>query len=467
MADAFTLSLAQAAREIRSGGLSPLELTQAYLDRISRLDGALRSYITVTPDLALQRARQATEEIAHGQHFGPLHGIPISVKDTIATAGVLTTAASALHRNRVPNVDAGAVAALKKAGAVLLGKAMCSELGFVGNATARNPWNLQYEAGASSSGSAAGVAASLCAGSIGSDSGGSIRNPAALCGVTGLKPTLGRISRTYCVPLSYSFDTLGPVARSAEDCALMLDALSGYDREDPVSLDLPPTQTAAHLSGDPARTRIGIPLRHIEASGMSADVARAFEAAVDVFRSAGARVSEVDITHAKHARAINWTIMRCEGFNVHRRALKEQRSQFSPGSYRAFAVAEYLTADDYLCAQQARTLVAREIENVFNEIDVLVLPTRPVTAQGGEIVQRPRTSEDTIPKAAVNYVSLFNVSGGPAISVPCGFDAAGLPIGLQIAGKALDEAAVLRIADAFQRRTSWHLRRPAVGEPFR
>ena len=167
------------------------------------------------------------------------------------------------------------------------------------------------------------------------------------------------------------------------------------------------------------------------------------------------------------ARAINWTIMRCEGFNVHRRAPKEQRSQFSPGSYRAFAVAEYLTAEDYLCAQQARTLVAREIENVFNEIDVLVLPTRPVTAQGGEIVQRPRISEDAIPKAAVNYVSLFNVSGGPAISVPCGFDAAGLPIGLQIAGKALDEAAVLRIADAYQRRTSWHLRRPAVGEPFR
>jgi aspartyl-tRNA(Asn)/glutamyl-tRNA(Gln) amidotransferase subunit A len=462
MAEAYTLSVAEAALEIRSGALSPLELTQACLERISRLDGRLRSYVTVTADLALERAREATELIARGKYLGPLHGIPVSVKDTIATAGVRTTAASPLYQNWVPKVDAGVVAALKRAGAVVLGKAMCSELGFVGPATARNPWNVQYEAGASSSGSVAGVAASLCSGSIGSDSGGSIRNPAALCGVTGLKPTLGRISRAHCVPLSHSFDTIGPIARSAEDCALMLDALSGYDREDPISLKLPTPQTAAQLSGSVAGTRIGIPSSYIEAFGMSAEVARAFHAAVDVFRSAGATINDVNIAFGRHARAVNWLIMRCEGFNVHRRMLKERRSQFSPGSYRALAVAEYLTADDYLCAQQARTLLARELEDVFGRIDVLVLPTRPTTAQGGEIIQQPRSPEEAVPKAAVNYVSLFNVSGGPAISLPCGFDAAGLPIGLQIAGKALDEATVIRVADAYQRLTSWHRRRPTV-----
>ncbi len=464
MAALHEWSLEDASREIKARRLSPVTLAQAILERIAQLDGTLQSYATVTAEQAIGQAQHAEREIADGKYRGPLHGIPVSVKDTIASAGIRTTASSRLFDAWVPEQDAGVITRLKSAGAVILGKAVCSELGFIGPMYARNPWNIRYFAGASSSGSAAGVAAGLAFGSIAGDSGGSIRDPAALCGVTGFKPTFGCVSRTRTVPLSHSFDTIGPIARSATDCALLFNAIAGYDSEDPVSVKTPPKVSHAELSRRLRGLRIGVPARFLDAGGMNEEVAKAFAFALDIMRDEGAKVTEIDIAYLRHARAVNWTILRAEGFNVHRSALLEQREKFSPSTYRALAVGEMLTAEDYLCAQQARTLIASEMAKTFETVDVIALPTRPVTAARGAFVAQPRAGDEAIANGDVNFLSLFNLTGGPAISLPAGFDSNGLPIGLQLAGRPYADSTVLSAARGFQEATDWHRKFPSVGE---
>lgn len=464
MAALHEWSLEDASREIKARRLCPVTLAQAILERIAQLDGTLQSYATVTAEQAIGQAQHAEREIADGKYRGPLHGIPVSVKDTIASAGIRTTASSRLFDAWVPEQDAGVITQLKSAGAVILGKAVCSELGFIGPMYARNPWNIRYFAGASSSGSAAGVAAGLAFGSIAGDSGGSIRDPAALCGVTGFKPTFGCVSRTRTVPLSHSFDTIGPIARSATDCALLFNAIAGYDPKDPVSVKTPPKVSHAELSRGLRGLRMGVPARFLDAGGMNEEVAKAFAFALDIMRDEGAKVTEIDIAYLRHARAVNWTMLRAEGFNVHRSALLEQREKFSPSTYRALAVGELLTAEDYLCAQQARTLLASEVAKAFETVDVIALPTRPVTAARGAFVAQPRAGDEPIANGDVNFLSLFNVTGGPAISLPAGFDSNGLPIGLQLAGRPYADSTVLSAARGFQEATDWHRKFPSVGE---
>lgn len=465
------LSIAEASRLVRARRLSPVDLAEAHLARTERLDGALGSAITVTAELALTQARQAAEEAARGRVAGPLHGIPITYKDVVATAGVRTTAASRVLSDWIPEADAVIVRRMRAAGAVTLGKAALSEFTFAGGATAndfvkapRNPWNLAHQAGGSSNGSAVGVAAGLAMGSVGSDSGGSIRIPAAFCGVTGLKPTYGRIPRTGVIPLSYSLDHLGPIARSAEDAALMLDAMCGPDPSDRTTLaaPAPPGSFAAALAAPARGLRIGRLSAYVDAVGLATDTAAAVEAAFDVLRSLGMKIEEVRIPHLAYAPAAGYnTIMRAEAFQHHFPTLRARRADYG-AAFRNIARGGFITAHDYLRAQRARALVADEVRAVFDQVDLLALPVTPASPGAGAYAHEG--TDEKVRKGSFShgaaYTAPFNLTGSPAVSIPCGFNAAGVPIGLQLVARAFREDTLLSAAHQYQRATGWHLRRP-------
>lgn len=466
MSELCYLSIAEAARLIRTRKLSPLELTRAHLDRIGQLDATLRSYITVTREHALAEAEQATREIARGRYLGELHGIPISLKDIIDTGGTRTTAASALYADRIPDRDAHVVTRLRAAGAILLGKANLFEFAWAPTTEeslfkpSRNPWNIAYPPGGSSSGSAAGVAAGLAMASIGSDSGGSIRNPATYCGLTGLKPTYGLVSRTGVFPLSYSTDTVGPMTRSAEDASILLDAMAGFDPEDRTMQSRPPSLTRRALNRPVRGRRLGICTPLVEAAGGDRDVLSAFDEALRTFRSLGAEIREVRLPHAAYAAAAVWTLLRIEGFRVHERRLREHHDRLGAAFFRNTAVGGFLSAQSYLRAQQARTLISDELAQAFEEVELLLLPTNPRSASPPSFASEP--ADPKIARSAVAYVTPFNLNGSPAISIPAGFNSQGMPMGLQIAGRPHADADVLALAHQYQSQTDWHRRRPPL-----
>jgi aspartyl-tRNA(Asn)/glutamyl-tRNA(Gln) amidotransferase subunit A len=462
MAELCYLSIAEAARLIQRGELSPLDLARAYLERIGRLEPKLHSYITVTPDVALEQAKEAAAK----NQGGPLRGIPISYKDLIATAGIRTTAASRVYEHWIPEKDAFVVTQLRERGVVTLGKATLNEFAFSSGSEqefitqARNPWNLHADTGLSSSGSAVAVVAGLATASIATDSGGSIRMPASYCGVTGLKPTYGRIGRSGVVPLSYSCDHVGVITRSAEDAALLLTALAGRDPSDAASSDVQVPSSVELLSRNPRGLRLGVCPSYMEAAGVETEVAAAFENALEVFRSLGAVVREVEIPHLSYAPAADFTILRIEGFNAHIRNLRDKREKFGPSAFREIAVGGLLSTTDYYRALQARTLIAGELRRVFETTDVLVTPTTPGTGIAGAYARSPR--DPKVAKSDVAYLAPFNLTGSPAISIPCGFTKAGLPVGLQLVGRAFDETTIISMAHGYQQATDWHRRRPSV-----
>jgi aspartyl-tRNA(Asn)/glutamyl-tRNA(Gln) amidotransferase subunit A len=466
MRDLCFLSIAEAAALIRKRALSPVDLTRAHLERIRRLDGQLRSYIMVTDELAVRQAGEAAEEIAAHRYRGSLHGIPISVKDIIATAGVRTTGGSRVLADWIPTADAHVVTRLRRAGVVMLGKATTFEFAWAGTSEedyikpARNPWNPEFSPGGSSSGSAAGVAAGLAMGSIASDSGGSIRNPAHLCGLTGLKPTYGRVGRTGVLPLSYSFDTVGPIARTAEDAAMLLEVMAGPDPADAASSGNPVPDYRTALSRRLQGCRIGILPSYMEAVGASVEVLRGFEEAVRVFRSLGCSVRELTIPHLNYARATTWTILRVEGFEAHWRRLRDERHKLGTSFVQNTVPGGFLSAQDYLRAQKARRLIARELDKAFQAVDLLLMPTNPRPASGANFAKEP--ADPKIARSGEAYVTPFNVNGSPAVSIPCGFSKSGLPFGLQIAGRGFEEGLVLGAAHRFQSVTDWHRRVPTL-----
>ena len=458
------MTIAQAAPLLRDGQLSPVELTRAFLERIEAIDGRLNSYVTLLPERALAQARAAEAEILRGDYRGPLHGIPIGLKDLYDTAGILTTAMSRVTPDRVPTEDATTVARLNQAGTILLGKLAMHEFALGGPdftslfPPARNPWNLAHIPGGSSSGSGAAVAAGLCMGALGSDTGGSIRGPASMCGIVGIKPTYGRVSNFGVVPLSWSQDHCGPMTWTVADNALMLQALAGHDPKDPTTSTAPVPDYSAALRDGIAGMTIGVPRRYFFEAGpdVEPETLDAIEGALEVMAELGATVRDVDIPHVEQSRAANQTIMMGEAFAYHEHNLKTRREDYGAMVRDRFLLGGMLTISDYVQAQRVRSLIKREMADALREVDVLVTPTSPKPAaalegySGGATLTGP------------SFTGPFNASGIPAISTPGGFSSDGLPIGLQIAGKPFDEATVLRVAYAYEQAARWFERRPEV-----
>ena len=461
-----SLTLAQAAERIRSGSLSPVELTQAYLDRIAALDGRFNAFLTVFSDQALAAAREAASEIKAGRYRGPLHGIPYGIKDLVYTRSGATTAGSRVLADFRPGFDAGVIERLNAAGAIALGKTALHEFAYGPTGvnphygTPQNPWGADRVPGGSSSGSGVAVSAELIPWAIGSDTGGSIRIPAAFCGVVGLKPTYGRVSRFGVLGLSWSMDHVGPLARTVEDAALALGGMAGYDRRDPASGNQPAPDFAQGINDGVRGLRVGV-VRDYFFRNLDPDVAAAVETAAGVRAKAGAAVTEVALPLAAHSSVINLPVQLSEAATYHQALLRKHWDLYSPMVRSRLLPGFAVTATMYLNGQRARALLTQQARDLLTQVDVLLTPTEPVGAPriGDDVVNIDGRAEGVV-NALTRLTRPFNLTGLPAISVPCGFTSEGLPIGLQLAGRPWDEATVLRAARAFEQATDWHTRRP-------
>jgi aspartyl-tRNA(Asn)/glutamyl-tRNA(Gln) amidotransferase subunit A len=448
-----------------------VEVVQVHLDRIGAIDGTIKSYITVMGDSARAAARAAEARVNARETLGPLHGVPIGLKDLYCTKGVKTTGGSRILGNWMPTEDATVVTRLAAAGGIMLGKLNMHEFAYgpeglnAHYGTPWNPWDRTTHriCGGSSSGSGAAVAAGLCAGALGSDTGGSIRIPSSLCGLTGLKPTYGRVSRAGALPLAWSLDHVGPMCRSAADCALMLGAMAGYDPRDPSTSVLPVPDYAAALTGQVTGLRIGLLGRFfLESAG--APQRQATEQAVKTLEGLGASVREITLEQMKHAAAASAAVISAESYAYHEPWLRTRAAEYGPDVRERLLVGAFVSGSEYLKGQRVRRLIRDEVDRVLGDVDVLIAPTLPIAAVpvGAREVDIDGKPQPVRP-SLVRYTRPFNVSGHPVASVPCGFTVDGLPIGMQVIGRTFDEATVLRLADAYQRVTDWHTRRPPLG----
>jgi len=453
------LSLGEASQLVRNKKVSPVELTQACLARIERLNSRLNAFITVTGDSALTQAREAETEIQHGHWRGPLHGIPIALKDLFDTAGVRTTAASGLFKDRIPTQDAEIVRRLKASGAVLLGKLNMHEFAYGGSSVisffgpVHNPWALDRIAGGSSSGSAAAMAGELCFASVGSDTGGSIRQPSAYCGTVGIKPTYGRVSTRGVIPLSWFYDHVGPMTRTVADAALMLQVLAGYDSGDTNSADMAvPDYMAAMRESKPLR--IGIP-RKFFYEGLNSEIESVMNTALAVTGKLASSQADIEIPASNDP-----TILRAEAYAYHYENIRKSPELYQPETLRRLRSAEDLSMITYIQARRQVDQFRRDIRKTFDAVDLLITPTTPVPPFTiAELLADPdnlRTKEIL----SLRNTRPFNILGLPTISVPCGFTKAGLPVGMQITGPPWAEGTVLRFAQAYEQATDWHKQRP-------
>jgi aspartyl-tRNA(Asn)/glutamyl-tRNA(Gln) amidotransferase subunit A len=460
-------TLASLSRAIQSRGVSPVEVTEACLARIDRLDRTLNAFITLTPDRALAAARRAEQEITAGHRRGPLQGVPIALKDLFATAGVRTTCGSRILRNWVPAEDAGVVRRLHEAGAVILGKLNMSEFAYAAihsdYGPPRNPWNLDRFTGGSSSGSGAAVAAGLCFGATGTDTGGSIRNPAAHCGIVGLKPTYGLVSRAGVVPLAWSLDHAGPMARTVEDAAILLDAMAGFDPADPTSIApgdaaRPPLEASAPALRS---VRLGVVGGQL-ANETAADVAVRVREAVRVLQPLVAEVQEVTLPMLEEMVAAWWTICLAEASAYHQQTLAECAQDFGPIVRERLQAGLAIPAVQYLQAQRVRRAAVLEFDKLLARVDLLVLPAAfaeaPPIAAADAVHSSEVLRRRTVPTAP------FNLLGLPAVSVLCGFTDSGLPVGLQIVGRRGEDRLVLVAAHLYEQSAGWWTRRPPLDE---
>lgn len=457
------LTIAEAAKRLESRQLSPVELTRAVLERIDRLNPRVGAFITVAADQAMDAARAAEREIQQGRYRGPLHGIPLGVKDTYYTKGILTTAASPVLKDFVPEFDAAIVERMKAGGAIVVGKLNLPEFSFGGYTPGcNNPWDLTRNAGGSSGGPAAALAASMLPGAAGGDTSGSIRNPASTCGVVGLKPTSGIVSRFGVIPISWTLDHLGPMSRTVEDNAILLKAISGYDPRDRHSVRAPVRDYPRLLRRSVRGLHLGV-IAPAEIDRFHPDTKAAFASAVDVLKGLGADIREVTFPpRMKAAGAAHGIIRISEAAAYHRQYLRSDAAEryisdvgrTGPQVSRVRTTVEagsLLTAAHYLQAQRARALFIEDMTAAYAPLDAVLSPTMPSPA--GVASSAPET-----------FRSWWNLSGFPAISVPCGFstDPPGLPIGLQISAAPFQDALVLAIAHAYEQATDWHRRRPAL-----
>jgi aspartyl-tRNA(Asn)/glutamyl-tRNA(Gln) amidotransferase subunit A len=453
-------SILEVGQRLRNGELSPVDLAKDCLTKIARLNPALNAFITVTGDLALEQARRAEDEIQRGHWRGPLHGIPLGLKDLLDTAGTRTTAASALFKDRIPTQDAEVVRRLRDAGAVFLGKQNLHEFAYGGSSMVsyygevHNPWNPAHIAGGSSGGSAAAVAAGLGFGAIGTDTAGSIREPAAQCGVVGIKPTFGRVSARGVIALSQSLDHVGPIGRTVSDLAVLLQAIAGFDPQDETSVDTSVPDYLAGLQSEPKPARIGLP-RKFFYDDLDAEVAAAVEHALNVLETLGAVIREINLDVPTDR-----TLQAAESYAYHREFVERSPELYQPETLRRIRSGENFSATQVAAARRDLAKARIEIQSVFSSLDFIVTPAVPIPAPPlDELKQHPDLLR---PRELVllRNTRPFNVWGLPAISVPCGFTDAGLPVGLQIAGPAWSEADVLGLAYAYEQATAWHKREP-------
>ena len=461
--DLAFMTIAEAARRIERKELSPVELTTALVRRAEALDPQLNAYLLPTFERALDQARAAEREIVAGNYRGPMHGVPFALKDIYATAGIRTTGHSRTCIDTVPSFDATTVAKLYEAGAVLTGKLATHEFAHGGPSfdlpwpPARNPWNRDHFTGGSSSGSGAAVAAGLVPAALGSDTGGSIRGPAALCGIVGLKPTYGLVSRCGVYTNSFSFDHAGPLTWTVEDCAILLQAIAGHDPKDPASAARPAPNYRAALSGDIKGLRIGI-VRHLheEDCPVTAEVGAALEQALAVLRSLGAELGEVRLRPAQDYYDVKVTIAESELLAVHEPVLRTRPGDFGEDFLGRVLPAVLISGRDYVQAQRERRRILAEMAPVYADWDVLVTATAGGPAprlDAWRTIEFWRRPSLTTP---------FNVTGGPALAQCIGFSSSGLPLSMQIAGRPFDDATVLRAAHAYEQATGWRARRPLL-----
>ncbi|HVJ31464.1 MAG TPA: amidase [Gammaproteobacteria bacterium] len=455
------LSIAEAGRRIAARDLSPVELTRAYLERIESVDPRINSYITVTADRALEQARALEAELGRGQNRGPLHGIPLGLKDNIDTSGILTTAASAVYADRVPTEDAVCVRKLRDAGAVFLGKLNMHEFAYGGTSAVthygpvHNPWDLDVNPGGSSGGSAAAVAARLCAAALGTDTAASVRFPASCCGIAGLKATHGLASIRGIVPLSEMHDHVGPLARSVEDCALVMTALAGFDPLDPVSIRTERVDYHAAIGNAVRGLKIGIPRAPFFAD-LEPEIDAAARAAIQVLvgLTSGA-TRDVSI-----AAPETYALLDAETYAYHAPLLADpaKRALYQPLTLSRVMGGASVPTGVYIEQRRQMQIARNTIDDVFKDVDVLIAPTNMVVPQTiAEVLENPAREPSLIRNTLP-----FNVLGIPAISLPCGFTRAGLPIGLQVIGPRLGEARVLALAHAYEQATDWHRREPPI-----
>ena len=464
MTDLTLLGIAEAGRLMARGEITSTQLTEAFLKRIEAVDHKIASYITVSADVARAAARQADTEMKGGVRRGPMHGIPIALKDIYETAGIKTTGHSHFKKDYVPAIDAETVRRLKDAGAVILGKLGTHE--FANGAmtpdqpfpAVRNPWNTKYQPGGSSSGSGAAIAAQLCMGAMGSDTGGSIRNPAALCGLVGLKPTYGLVSRAGVYTNSFSYDHAGPMTWTVEDCAIMLGAIAGHDPLDPASANRAVPDYRAALTGSIKGLRIGV-LRHLYEEDVPTQpaVKAAMEAAFDVLRGLGAVLEDVRIRNAHDYHDVKITGAESELYAVHEPVLRKRLADFGEDFLGRALGALLISSSDYVQASRQRRLMIAEMQPVYEKYDVL-LTAAPGPAGRLDAWRTINFWEKT------SLTTPFNVLGGPALAQCIGFTDDGLPMSMQVAGRPFDDATVLRVAHAYEMATPWRSRRPVLDQ---
>jgi aspartyl-tRNA(Asn)/glutamyl-tRNA(Gln) amidotransferase subunit A len=466
--DALTdLTIAAAAAQLRDRKLSPIELAEAYLRRIERLNPEIHAFVTVTAERARDDARRATEEIARSGPRGALHGIPIALKDLCDTAGIRTTAGGKFFTDHVPKADCAVARRLREAGSVLLGKLNTHEFAY-GVTTdnphfgaTHNPWDKSRIPGGSSGGSGAAIAASLAAGTIGTDTGGSIRIPASLCGAVGFKPTYGRVSKAGIFPLSFIFDHAGPITRTVEDAAIVLEAIAGYDAADPTSERVPVDRYTEAVARGAKGMRVGVPRRHFF-ERLDPEVGEAVERALGVLRSIGATVRDVELPSAQSAITALFGLVLAEAKHIHAERLRARPQDFGAD------VAEILSqatpsGSELIAALDATYALTKAMREALDTVDVLATPATPIPAvKIGQRTVRTGGDEESPIFAMIRCTAPFNATHLPALSLPCGFTREGLPIGLQLAGRPFDESSVLAVGSAYEQATDWHLRRPKL-----
>jgi len=482
----FELTIARAHELLTQREISSVELTRAILDRITRVEPQVGAFITVTPEAALKQAEEADRRIASGQIL-PLTGIPLAIKDLISTKGVRTTCASRILEHYVPPYDATVITRLRDLGAVMVGKVNLDEFA-MGSSTensalqvTRNPWNPEYVPGGSSGGSAAAVAAGECLGALGSDTGGSIRQPAAHCGVVGLKPTYGRVSRYGLVAYASSLDQIGPLAKTVADCALLLQALAGYDPRDSTSVPREVPDYPSSLNQGIRNRTIGIPKEYF-IGGLDPEVEQAIRQAVRVLEKEGARCLEITLPHTEYAIAVYYVIAMAEAssnlarYDGVKYGFRDRESRvlmdmvqktrslgFGPEVVRRIMLGTYVLSAGYYDAyfrkaSQVRTLIIRDFRRAFEQVDLILTPVAPTTA-----FRRGEKTDDPLQMYLTDIFTISaNLAGIPGLALPCGFSSRGLPIGLQILGNHFEEEKILQAGSAFEQATDFHLRRPPL-----
>lgn len=463
--DFHFLTLAEAARLIEKKALSPVEYVNALIARIDALDSQVCAFITRTDDLALEQARTAEGEISRGCYRGPLHGMPFALKDIYNTAGILTSGHSRIAIDNVPGENATTTRRLFDAGAVLLGKLATHEFASGGPSLdlpwppARNPWNTDYFTGSSSSGSGAAVASGFCPAALGSDTGGSIRIPAALCGVAGLKPTYGRVSRHGVIPNSFTFDHAGPIAWTVEDCALLLQCIAGHDPKDETSSRRAVPDYRKALTGDIRGLRVGV-VRHFweEEGDTPSDMARAMDDAIDVLRHIGARIGVARMRSRQEYNDVKMVIAKAELVVIHEKDMRERLQDYGADFIGRNLPGFLFTAADYVRAQRERKRMVDEMGSLYEAFDVLLTASSAPATRLDELVGAGFAQKWEKP----NIYTPFNVTAGPALALCNGYTANGLPLAMQIAGRPFDEETVLRVGHAYECATAWRGRRPQL-----